>query len=173
MYFLYFIISRSMGMMFARMFRCVMTTPFGSAVAPDVKMISAVSSAFASVFGATGSAFALASGSRFGGRPGRSERSSRRRSARRARGNRATRDSRSARRRRRRADIPRTRRSTRAGSRSRRRSCRRRARRRRGARRRIRARRARSRRTSSCGCEIHRRARGTFRARATDRRKSQ
>ena len=26
--------------MLARMFRCVMTTPFGSAVAPDVKMIS-------------------------------------------------------------------------------------------------------------------------------------
>ena len=34
--------------MFARMFRWVMTTPFGSAVAPDVKMISAVSSAVSS-----------------------------------------------------------------------------------------------------------------------------
>ena len=30
--------------MFASMLRCVMTTPFGSAVAPDVKMISATSS---------------------------------------------------------------------------------------------------------------------------------
>ena len=40
----YFAISRSIGTMLARMFRCVMTTPLGSAVAPDVKMISAVSS---------------------------------------------------------------------------------------------------------------------------------
>ncbi len=48
-YFLYFAISRSIGTMFARMLRCVMTTPLGSAVAPDVKMISAVSSAFASL----------------------------------------------------------------------------------------------------------------------------
>ncbi len=30
--------------MFARMLRCVMTTPLGSAVAPEVKMISTVSS---------------------------------------------------------------------------------------------------------------------------------
>ena len=37
-------ISRSTGTMFASTFRCVMTTPFGSAVAPDVKMISATSS---------------------------------------------------------------------------------------------------------------------------------
>src|SRR5687767_8818237 len=43
-YFLYFAISRSIGTMFARMLRWVMTTPLGSDVAPDVKMISAVSS---------------------------------------------------------------------------------------------------------------------------------
>ena len=43
-YRLYFWISRSIGTMFARMFRCVMMTPFGSAVAPDVKMISTTSS---------------------------------------------------------------------------------------------------------------------------------
>ena len=36
--------SRSTGTMFARTFRWVMTTPLGSAVAPDVKMISATSS---------------------------------------------------------------------------------------------------------------------------------
>src|SRR5260221_9023644 len=41
-YFLYLAISRSIGTMFARMFLCVRTTPFGSAVAPEVKMISAV-----------------------------------------------------------------------------------------------------------------------------------
>src|SRR5262245_48044205 len=41
-YFLYFAISRSIGTMLARMFLCVRTTPFGSAVAPDVKIISAV-----------------------------------------------------------------------------------------------------------------------------------
>ena len=41
-YFRYLAISRSIGTMFARMFLCVRTTPFGSAVAPDVKMISAV-----------------------------------------------------------------------------------------------------------------------------------
>ena len=40
----YFSTSRSTGTMFARTFRCVMTTPLGSAVAPDVKMISATSS---------------------------------------------------------------------------------------------------------------------------------
>ena len=39
-----FRISRSTGTMFARMLRWVMTTPLGSAVAPDVKMISATSS---------------------------------------------------------------------------------------------------------------------------------
>ncbi len=44
-YFLYLRISRSTGTMFASTLRCVMTTPFGSAVAPDVKMISATSSA--------------------------------------------------------------------------------------------------------------------------------
>jgi hypothetical protein len=38
-------ISCSIGTMFARMLRWVMTTPFGSAVAPEVKMISAVVSA--------------------------------------------------------------------------------------------------------------------------------
>ena len=43
-HFRYFITSRSTGTMFARTFRWVMTTPFGSAVAPDVKMISATSS---------------------------------------------------------------------------------------------------------------------------------
>ena len=37
----YFAISRSIGTMFARMLRWVRTTPFGSAVAPDVKIISA------------------------------------------------------------------------------------------------------------------------------------
>ena len=42
MYRRYFAISRSIGTMFARMLRCVSTTPLGSAVAPDVKMISAV-----------------------------------------------------------------------------------------------------------------------------------
>ena len=41
-YFLYFAISRSIGTMLARMFLWVRTTPFGSAVAPEVKMISAV-----------------------------------------------------------------------------------------------------------------------------------
>ena len=40
-YFLYFAISRSIGTMLARMLRWVMMTPFGSAVAPEVKMISA------------------------------------------------------------------------------------------------------------------------------------
>ena len=44
-YFRYFRTSCSMGIVFARMFRCVRTTPLGSAVAPDVKMISAVSDA--------------------------------------------------------------------------------------------------------------------------------
>ena len=38
----YLAISRSIGTMLARMFRCVSTTPLGSAVAPDVKMISAI-----------------------------------------------------------------------------------------------------------------------------------
>ena len=37
----YFATSCSMGMMFARMLRWVSTTPFGSEVAPDVKMTSA------------------------------------------------------------------------------------------------------------------------------------
>src|SRR5262245_65562762 len=41
-YLRYFAISRSIGTMLARMFLCVRTTPLGSAVAPDVKMISAV-----------------------------------------------------------------------------------------------------------------------------------
>ncbi len=40
----YFRISRSTGTMLASTFACVMRTPFGSAVAPDVKMISARSS---------------------------------------------------------------------------------------------------------------------------------
>ena len=43
-YLRYFRISRSTGTMLASMLRWVMTTPLGSAVAPDVKMISAVSS---------------------------------------------------------------------------------------------------------------------------------
>ena len=43
-YFLYFRISFSTGMMLARTLRWVRTTPFGSAVAPDVKMISTTSS---------------------------------------------------------------------------------------------------------------------------------
>src|SRR6476660_5577901 len=46
-YFLYFVTSRSIGTMFARMLRWVMRTPLGSAVAPDVKMISALVSALA------------------------------------------------------------------------------------------------------------------------------
>src|SRR3954469_17266558 len=47
-YFLYLAISRSIGTMFARMLRWVMRTPLGSAVAPDVKMISALVSAVTS-----------------------------------------------------------------------------------------------------------------------------
>ena len=43
-HFRYFSTSRSTGTMLASTFRWVMTTPFGSAVAPDVKMISATSS---------------------------------------------------------------------------------------------------------------------------------
>ena len=43
-YVLYFRTSRSTGMMLARTLRCVRTTPLGSAVAPEVKMISTVSS---------------------------------------------------------------------------------------------------------------------------------
>ena len=43
-YFLYFRTSFSTGMMLARTLRWVRTTPFGSAVAPEVKMISTVSS---------------------------------------------------------------------------------------------------------------------------------
>ena len=44
-YFRYLCTSCSIGTVFARMLRCVSTTPFGSAVAPEVKMISAVSAA--------------------------------------------------------------------------------------------------------------------------------
>ena len=51
-YFRYFTISRSTGTMLARTLRCVMTTPFGSAVAPEVKMISAVSSRVTAARGA-------------------------------------------------------------------------------------------------------------------------
>ena len=40
-YFRYFKSSRSTGTMLARIFRCAIITPFGSAVAPEVKMISA------------------------------------------------------------------------------------------------------------------------------------
>ena len=43
-HFRYFSTSRSTGTMLASTLRWVMTTPFGSAVAPDVKMISAVAS---------------------------------------------------------------------------------------------------------------------------------
>ena len=43
-YFLYFSTSRSTGIMLASTLRWVSTTPLGSAVAPDVKMISATSS---------------------------------------------------------------------------------------------------------------------------------
>ena len=43
-YLRYFAISRSIGTMLASTLRWVMVTPFGSAVAPDVKMISATSS---------------------------------------------------------------------------------------------------------------------------------
>ena len=46
-YFWYLVTSRSIGTMFARMLRWVMRTPLGSAVAPDVKMISALVSAVA------------------------------------------------------------------------------------------------------------------------------
>ena len=41
-YFRYLSTSPSTGTMLARMLRCVMTTPLGSAVAPEVKMISAI-----------------------------------------------------------------------------------------------------------------------------------
>ena len=51
-YFRYLVISRSMGTMFARMLRCVSTTPFGSDVAPEVKMTSATSSPVKSTVGA-------------------------------------------------------------------------------------------------------------------------
>ena len=43
-YFLYFRTSFSTGTMLASTLRWVRTTPFGSAVAPDVKMISTMSS---------------------------------------------------------------------------------------------------------------------------------
>ena len=43
-YFLYFRTSFSTGTMLARTLRWVRTTPFGSAVAPEVKMISTMSS---------------------------------------------------------------------------------------------------------------------------------
>jgi hypothetical protein len=43
-YVLYFLTSRSTGTMLASTLRWVSTTPFGSAVAPDVKMISTTSS---------------------------------------------------------------------------------------------------------------------------------
>ncbi len=46
-YLRYFATSCSIGTMFARMLRWVRTTPFGSEVAPDVKMISATSSGVA------------------------------------------------------------------------------------------------------------------------------
>src|SRR5580700_5528916 len=42
MYLRYFEIPSSMGLRFARMLRCVMMTPLGSPVAPEVKRISAV-----------------------------------------------------------------------------------------------------------------------------------
>ncbi len=44
MYLRYFSIPSSMGLRLARMLRCVMVTPFGSPVAPEVKRISAISS---------------------------------------------------------------------------------------------------------------------------------
>ena len=46
-HFRYLATSRSIGTMFASTFRCVTMTPFGSAVAPEVKMISATSSRLA------------------------------------------------------------------------------------------------------------------------------
>ena len=58
-HFRYLRISCSTGTILARTLRCVMTTPFGSAVAPDVKMISAMSSrVIATSGGATPSAIA-------------------------------------------------------------------------------------------------------------------
>ena len=50
-YFLYFCISRSTGITLARIFLCWIITPFGSAVAPDVNRISAVSSRVTSAAG--------------------------------------------------------------------------------------------------------------------------
>ena len=133
----YFRTSRSTGTMFASTLRCVMTTPLGSAVAPDVKMISATSSR-ADRRPAGGVAVVRrpvelvqppdrrAGRCRaIGGTSWPTSTSLRRHDpARRARESRATRGSRSGRRRRRRAGSPRTRRSTRAGSRRRRRPCR-------------------------------------------------
>ena len=122
----YFAISRSIGTMLARMFRWVSTTPFGSEVAPDVKITSATSSV-----GARSRRLAQAPAARSGELPDRrvhadgsgtaspttiarapTMAATRRRTS-------PRRDSRSARRRRRAAGSPTTRRSTRAGSRPR------------------------------------------------------
>ncbi len=64
-HFRYFRISRSTGTMFASTLRWVMTTPLGSAVAPEVKMISAMSSRVIATAGsaAAGSASARQSSS--------------------------------------------------------------------------------------------------------------
>ena len=117
--------------MLARMFRRVMTTPFQSAVAPDVKMISAVSSGEI-VSGAWSPGRAALRRQAAGPRGSRSSvpfRSSRdrpplrraprahRRCRRRARGRLRRRGNRSARAPTRSAGIPRRRRSIRAGSR--------------------------------------------------------
>ena len=48
-YFRYFSIPSSIGFRFARILRCVMVTPFGSPVAPEVNRISATSSGAAGV----------------------------------------------------------------------------------------------------------------------------
>ena len=59
-----------MGMMFARTFRCVIVTPLGSAVAPEVKMISAREELVAPVFiGFRGSGVPGFRGSRVTDRP--------------------------------------------------------------------------------------------------------
>ena len=62
-HFRYFSTSRSTGTMFASTLRCVMTTPLGSAVAPDVKMISAMSSRAIATSGARGAPSPLQSSS--------------------------------------------------------------------------------------------------------------
>ena len=188
-HFRYFRISRSTGTMFARMLRWVMTTPLGSAVAPDVKMISATSSRAIVASGATSGTPSPLQSSSCSFQTGASiarvavanrrdvladQHQLRRDDAADAREeSRATRGSRSARRRCRGAGSPRTRRSIPGGSRSRRRPCRLCAgRARAGAPRTPRAARATSRVGVARGSGTRRRRRGSRRAPARDRGKS-